>query len=111
MSARTKVRLLPGAGSVIVAHLCEPREKIWGVLLALETPGVWLRGVDVHSFEDWARQVGKEGEEVSITPSTLFLPFRRLEKLVLDEPMGSVPSMAQRLEQMAGIPVDSALGT
>ena len=109
MNARAKVRLVPGPGTVVVAHLGEPREKIWGVILALEAPGVWLRGVDVNSFDDWARQVGRD-EDGSITPSTLFFPFRRVEKLVLDEPMGSVPSLAQRLEQLAGIPAQAALG-
>ena len=101
-------RSLPGAGSIVVAHLREPREKIWGILIALENPGIWIRGVDVHSFEDWARQVGKDGEGL-IAPSTLFLPFLRVEKLVLDEPMGPVPSMAQRLEQMAGVTAEAAL--
>jgi hypothetical protein len=92
----------------MVAHLRDPREKIWGILLALETPGLWIRGVDVNSFEDWARQVGKDGDGF-IAPSTLFLPFLRVEKLVLDEPLGPVLSMAQRLEQMAGITAETAL--
>lgn len=109
MSARAKMRLLPVAGSMVVAHLRDPREKVWGVLLALEAPGLWLRGVDVNSFEDWARQAGKD-EEGSVAPSTLFLPFLRVEKLVLDEPMGSVPSMAQRLERLSGITAEVALG-
>lgn len=109
MSPRKKLPRLPGPGSVVVVHLREPREKIWGMLLAMDAPGLWIKGVDVNSFEDWCRQEAG-GEEVGIAPSTAFLPFLRVEKLVLDEPMGSVPSMSQRLFQITGKCPEGALG-
>jgi hypothetical protein len=109
MTARRKAPRTPAPGAIVLIHLREPREKIWGMLLSLDTPGLWVRGVDVNTFEDWARQVGGSGEE-GIAPSTLFLPFLRVEKVALDEPMPPVPSMAQRFREMAGIAIEEALG-
>src|SRR5690349_16796492 len=39
-------------GSIVLATLREPREKIWGALLALDPAGVSLHGIELSSFED-----------------------------------------------------------
>lgn len=109
MSPPKKAPSVPGPGSIVLVHLREPREKLWGMLLSLEVPGLWIRGLDVNSFEDWARQLGK-GEDGGIAPTTVFVPHLRLEKLALDEPMPPVPSMGERFEQMAGMAPGAALG-
>ena len=91
-----------GPGSCVILHLREPREKSWGLLLRMDPTGVWVRGIDLASVEDWARQVAAgEGETMGL--ATYFVPYARLEKIVLDEPLGPVPSLAQRFEQITGV--------
>jgi len=91
-----------GPGSCVVLHLRDPREKSWGLLLRMDPTGVWLRGMDLASVEDWARQVAAGGGG-TMGLATFFVPYARLEKIVLDEPLGPVPSLAQRFEQITGV--------
>lgn len=91
----------PGPGVAVVAYLRDPRERCWGILLGLETAGVWLRGVDMNAFEDWARSIAA-GRDDGVTASTLFIPHLRIEKIVVDEDYASVPSMNRKLQEMTG---------
>ena len=91
----------PGPGQFIVAHLRDPREKIWGMLLAMDAAGAWIRGIDVRSFGDWARD-SRDGSPDTMGPSTVFFPYLRVDKLVLDEPVGGTPSMVQDFERISG---------
>jgi len=84
-----------------VAYLREPREQGWGVLLSMDTAGVWLRGVDIDAFEDWARGIAAERSD-GVTASTFFIPHLRIEKLVVDEDYASVPSLSRRLQEITG---------
>jgi hypothetical protein len=87
--------------SIILLSLHSPKEKIWGQLVSLHAAGVTVRGIDLNSFDDFIRQVlDPDGERVGL--STLFFPMQRVERIALDEPTGSIPSMAQRFEQKVG---------
>lgn len=86
--------------SVVVVHLHSPREKVWGVLLALTGSGLTVKGIDLNSFEDWSRQVAS-GEE-SIGLSTVFYPMQRVERVELDETVGGIPSCRDTFEQRTG---------
>ncbi len=99
----------PKPGCAVIAHLREPREKLWGFLLGMDSSGAWLRGIDLGSFEDWARQEAS-GAEAGIGLSTLFIPFLRVEKLVLDEGAVGAPSLSERFEAMAGFPAGRSAG-
>ena len=90
-----------GEGTLVVAYLREPREQSWGVLLKLEGTGVWLRGIELDSFESWIREVARE-EAGFLGLSTFFVPLHRVEKLVVDERSGPVPSLAERFEEITG---------
>lgn len=96
-------RAIPGDGSYVILYLKEPREQSWGVLLKTEQAGVWVRSIPLDSIEDWARETAAGGDGV-LGPSSFFVPFLRVEKIVLDEPWGPVPSLAQRFERIAGCP-------
>ncbi len=87
------------AGSVVLVSLNTPREKYWGAILAISAAGVSLRGIDLHSFEDFMRQV-KAGDEV--TPSAVFFPMHRVERIELDQRNGDIPSMQDRFEAKTG---------
>ena len=87
--------------SIVVVSLQSPREKIWGELLALHPAGITMRGIDLNSFDDFIRQVlHPEGDLVGLP--TLFFPMQRLERISLDEPSGSIPSLADLFHQKAG---------
>jgi len=90
-------------------YLHSPREKHWGTLLQMDAAGLWLRGIELESFDAWAReQASDEPGPMGLT--TFFVPFLRVDKVTLDERVGVVPSLCERFEVMTGRPVEEALG-
>ena len=87
--------------SMVVVSLVEPKERIWGQLLAITDAGITVRGLAVGSFDEFLHQV-KNPEEEPIGLATVFYPMRRVERIALDEPQGSIPSLAQTFEQQVG---------
>lgn len=95
-------------GACVLLYLHDPTEKLWGVLRRLDATGVVLEGIDLSSFDDWVAQV-EQRDERAAGPSVLFVPMGRLDKILLDRPSGSLPSMMQRFEQRTGKTVEQAL--
>ncbi len=89
------------SGTIVLLHLTEPKEKYWGLLLAMGPAGVTLRGIDVALFDDWARQHRTSGEE-ELGVATLFVPMHRVEKIFEDARVGSVGSYAERFFEIVG---------
>jgi hypothetical protein len=89
------------AGALVLLHLVDPKEKYWGLLVAMSPAGVTLRGIDVALFDDWARQSRAGGEE-ELGISTLFVPMHRVEKIFEDIRVGSVASYAERFLDIVG---------
>src|ERR1700728_4372838 len=87
---------LPGA--MVIVTLGNPRDKFWGVILALTSEGLSLSGVELASFEDFVVMV-KDGEPFS--PAVVFFPMHRIE---LDLPDGNLPSLSQRFSAKTGRP-------
>ena len=87
------------AGAVVIATLSNPREKFWGAILHLSHVGLSLRGVDLSSFDDFVAQI-RDGEPFAA--GVLFFPMHRVERLELDLPEGTIPSLAQRFAQKTG---------
>lgn len=85
---------------MVVATLGNPREKFWGVILSLSPEGLSLRGAELASFEDLVAMV-KDGEAFS--PGVVFFPMHRLERMELDLPDGSLPSLSQRFTEKTGL--------
>lgn len=81
------------SGSIVLVTLNSPREKFWGALLDLTPAGISLRGIDLNSLEDFARQV-RSGEPV--TPGAVFFPMHRVERIELDLRNGDIPSLCER---------------
>ena len=87
--------------SIVVVSLHTPKEKIWGELLAISTAGITVRGVDLNSFDHFIRQINEpDGERVGVP--TLFFPMTRVERITLDEPTGSIPSMDEVFGRKVG---------
>src|SRR5437868_14650112 len=77
---------LPGV--LVLVSLSEPREKFWGAILALTPAGLSIRGIDLDSFDDSAAMV-RAGEP--FTPSAVFFPMHRVERIELDAAEGDIP--------------------
>lgn len=92
-------------GALVIATLSNPREKFWGMILALAPAGLSLSGAELASFEDLTVMV-RDGEP--FTPAVVFFPMHRVERLELDLPDGGLPSLSQRFLSKTGIdPVDA----
>ena len=91
---------------VVIVTLCNPREKFWGMILALAPEGLSLSGVELASFEDLAVMV-KDGEP--FTPAVIFFPMHRIERVEMDLPDGNLPSLSQRFFAKTGLNPSAAL--
>ena len=95
--------------ALIIANLVNPKEKFFGVLLALSPAGVTMRGINLDSFEDWIHQIARN-EEADLDLITMFVPLFRVERIFLDEPCGAIKSYGQRFEEVAGVSIHAFLG-
>lgn len=93
-------------GALVIATLCNPREKFWGMILVLAPEGLSLSGAELASFEDLAVMV-RDGEP--FTPAVVFFPMHRIERIELDSPDGTLPSLSQRFLAKTGLDPSSAL--
>lgn len=87
------------SGTLVLVTLGNPREKFWGAILSLLPEGLSLCGVELASFDDFVSLVN-DGEPFS--PGVVFLPMHRVERMELDLPEGSIPSLSQRFAGKTG---------
>jgi hypothetical protein len=95
--------------ALVIINLVNPKEKFFGVLLALSPAGITLRAISLDSFDDWVREVAR-GEESELDLITMFVPLFRVERIFLDEPLGAIKSYGQRFEESVGTPLAKYLG-
>ena len=94
-------------GSIVIVTLGNPRDKFWGMILALAPEGLSMCGIELASFEDFVVMV-KDGEPFS--PAVVFFPMHRIERIELDLPDGSLPSLSQRFLAKTSLDPASVLG-
>jgi hypothetical protein len=94
-----------GAAVLIVLH--EPREKCWGILDEVSQAGIFLRGLDLNSFDEWLRAIVHE--EPFIGLGDLFFPMWRVERISRDEASGGIPSLREQVEQRTGRTVEELI--
>jgi len=95
--------------SIVIVSLASPKDKVWGQLLALDVAGITVRGIELDSFDDFIRQIVSE-EEATVGMTTVFYPMHRVERIALDEPSGTLPSLADRFRQKVGLTIQQYLG-
>ncbi|HZS08076.1 MAG TPA: hypothetical protein VFD58_24795 [Blastocatellia bacterium] len=95
-------------GACVIVSLTEPREKFWGVVEEINAAGVFMRGIDLNSYEDLLHTIlrGEEG----IYPASAFFPLRRVERILLDETAGQMQSLVGRFEERTGMLLTDYLG-
>lgn len=84
---------------MVVVTLGNPREKLWGTIVALTPEGLSLCGIELASFEDLIALV-KDGERFA--PGVVFFPMHRVERIELDLPDGDLPSLSERFASKTG---------
>jgi hypothetical protein len=87
------------AGQLVLVTLQNPREKFWGMLLALTPAGASLRGVDLQSFDYFMLMV-KAGE--ASAASSVFFPMHRVQRMEVDARNGGLPSLADQFAAKTG---------
>jgi hypothetical protein len=95
-------------GTMVIATLNNPREKFWGMILALAPEGLSLTGIELASFDDLTVMVR---DQEPFTPAVVFFPMHRVERIELDLPDGNLPSLSQRFETKTGLRAASVLAS
>jgi hypothetical protein len=67
----------------------------------MDAAGLWLKGIELESFDAWAREQAS-GEPGHMGLTTFFVPYLRVDKVTLDERVGSVPSLKERFQAITG---------
>jgi hypothetical protein len=94
-------------GALVVVTLSNPRDKFWGMILALAPEGLSVSGIELASVDDLAGMV-KGGD--LFTPSVVFFPMHRIHRIELDLPYGDAPSLSQRFQAKTGQEPSAVLG-
>ena len=94
--------------AIVVVNLLSPKERFFGRMMDLNTAGVTVRGIDLNAFEDWMMNV-LEREETGVRPTTIFFPLHRVEKILLDEGIGVMPSLSDTFLTKVGTAVTDEL--
>ena len=94
--------------SIVIVNLQSPKERFFGRLLEITPPGVTVRGIDINAFEDWMDHITHH-EESGVQPTTIFFPLHRIEKIILDEGIGVIPSLSDTFLTKVGTTVQDNL--
>lgn len=96
------------AGAAVLIVLHAPREKCWGILDEVNQAGVFVRGLDLNSFNEWLRAVTHE--EAFVGFGDLFFPMWRVERISKDEATGGIPSLREQAQQRTGRALEELIG-
>jgi len=94
--------------SIVIVNLQAPRERFFGRLLEIATYGITVRGIDLNAFDDWMDHITQR-EESGVQPTTVFFPIHRVEKIILDEGIGALPSFSDTFLTKVGSAVEEHL--
>jgi hypothetical protein len=95
-------------GDAVLLYLRDPHEKMWGVLRERDGSGVTVEGLDLQSFDAWTAQI-ERGDE-GITPSLVFVPMARVERVLLDRGTPALPSLSEGFLVRTGRTVQGVMG-
>ncbi len=94
-------------GSPVIVYLHSPREKLWGLMRELNAAGVFLRGIDLNTFDAWVQMIVRGERNIGLTQ--VFLPMWRVERIALDETIDDIPSMSDQFYNRVGMTVEEYL--
>ena len=85
---------------IVLVVLQDPREKVWGALREINQAGVFVRGIDLNSFEELVKATANHTPFYGL--SEQFFPMWRIERISRDDADGDIPSMQQQFEERTG---------
>jgi hypothetical protein len=88
------------SGECIIVILQNPREKVVGILHEIGAAGIFMRGIDLNYFEEWAAAI--KNDEPYLPMQDYFFPMWRVERATRDEGSVEIPSMAEQFNQKTG---------
>ncbi|NNE67950.1 MAG: hypothetical protein HKN33_15405 [Pyrinomonadaceae bacterium] len=91
-------------GSVVIAVLQNPREKVFGVLNEINSAGLSIRGIDLNYFDEWTVAI-KNGEP-QLPMQDNFFPMWRIERVTIDVGAEGLPSMSELFQKKTGQFID-----
>ena len=91
-----------------MVNLQAPKERFFGRLLDISASGVTVRGIDLNAFDDWMNHI-KFHEESGVQATTIFFPLHRVEKIILDEGIGAIPSLSATFLTKVGVSLEEHL--
>src|SRR5688500_18303528 len=94
--------------SIVIVNLHSPTERFFGRLLDISPSGATVRGIDINAFADWMDHITHR-EESGVQPTTIFFPLYRIEKIILDEGIGAIPSFSDTFLTKVGSAVHDHL--
>ena len=94
--------------SIVIVNLHSPRERFFGRLLDIAMHGITIRGIDLNAFSDWMDHITHR-EESGVQPTTVFFPIHRIEKIIMDEGIGAIPSFSDTFLAKVGSAVEDHL--
>src|ERR1700745_3065994 len=94
--------------SIVVVSLQSPKERFFGRLGAISASAVTVRRLELNAFHDWINHI-KFREESGVQPTTIFFPLHRVEKIILDEGIGAIPSLSDTFLTKVGFSVEDHL--
>ncbi|MEW6129705.1 MAG: hypothetical protein AB1757_21885 [Acidobacteriota bacterium] len=93
-----------GQNAPVIIYLHSPREKLWGLVQEINQAGVYMRGIDLNTFDDWTRMLARGERNIGLTQ--LFFPMWRVERITLDERVDDIPSLAERFQENVGLSIE-----
>jgi hypothetical protein len=102
---QSRTEIVPGAPVIINLH--SPREKVWGVMRELNPAGVFVRGIDLNTFDDWVQMIVRGERNMGLTH--VFFPMWRIERVSLDESVDDIASLADQFYTRVGLTVEKYL--
>src|SRR5215510_12551143 len=94
--------------SIVIIKLQAPRERFFRRFIDIAAYGVTIRGIDLNAFGDWMENITHR-EESGVQPTTVFFPIQRIEKIILDEGIGAIPSFSDNFLTKVGAAVEEYL--
>ena len=91
-------------GSVVIAVMQNPREKVFGILDDINSAGLFIRGIDLNYFDEWTSAI--KNDEPMLPMQDNFYPMWRIERVTLDVGSEGLPSMSELFQQKTGQFVD-----
>ena len=88
-------------GEIIIIVLRDPREKVIGILHEINAAGVFVRGIDLNYFDEWASAI--RNDEQFLPMQDYFYPMWRVERITKDESGFGTISMREQFFKRTGL--------